>query len=193
MTTQQLNLFAGWSAYASAGAAILGMVFIFIFLRAGEPFGSLNDLSIAVQVLLMIPVALALHRALPSGVRSTVSLLVLIALVFGVVALATSSVLLVLRKISLEQSFRPPFNNYWLIGIWLIIASLLAIGAHTLSGGPGWLGVITGIAWITLGLGMWIGGTAAQQSFPVVVGGIVGMIGYIVWAVLLALHFLKAA
>ena len=193
MTTQQLNLFAGWSAYASAGAAILGMVFILIFFRAGEPFGSLNDLSIAVQVLLMLPVALALHRALPSGALSTVSLIVLIALVFGVVALATGSVLLVLRKISLEQSFRPPFNNYWLIGIWLVIASLLAISAHTLSGGPGWLGVITGIAWITLGLGMWIGGTAAQQSFPVVVGGLVGMIGYIVYAVLLALHFLKAA
>jgi hypothetical protein len=193
MTTPQLNLFAGWSAYASAGAAILGMVFIFIFLGAGEPFGSLNDLSIAVQVLLMIPVALALHSALLSGARSTVSLIVLIALVFGVVALATGSVLLVLRKISLEQSFQPPFNNYWLIGIWLIIANLLALSAHTLSGGPGWLGVITGIAWITLGLGMWTGGTAAQQSFPIVVGGLVGMIGYIAWGILLARHLLRPA
>ena len=193
MTTHQLNLFAGWSAVASAGAAILGMVFIFIFFGAGEPFGSLNDLSIAVQVLLMIPVALALHRALPSGALASVSLIGLIALVLGAVALATGSVLLVLRKIGLEQSFRPPFNTYWLIGFWLMIASLLAISAHTLSGGPGWLGVITGIAWITLGLGMWIGGPAAQQSFPVAVGGLVGMMGYSVWAVLLALHLLKTA
>lgn len=192
MTTPQLNLFAGWSAYASAGATILGMVFIFIFLAAGQPFGSLNDLSIAVQVLLMIPVALALHRALPSGVSSTVSLLVLIALVFGVVALATSSVLLVLGKIDLAQSFKPPFNNYWLIGVWLIIANLLALSAHTLSSGTGWLGVITGIAWIMLGLGMWIGGTAGQQSFPVAVGGLVGMFGYIGWGILIARHLLKA-
>ena len=193
MTTQQLNLFAGWSAYASAGAAILGMVFIFIFLAAGEPFGSLNDLSIAAQVLLMIPIALALHRALPTGARSTASLIVLIPLVFGVVALATGSVLLVMKKISLEQSFRPPFNNYWLIGIWLTIANLLALSAHTLSGGTGWLGVITGFAWIMLGLGMWIGGTAGQQSFPVVFGGLVGMFGYIVWGILIARHLLKAA
>lgn len=193
MTTSQLNLFAGWSAYASAGAAILGMVFIFIFLAAGQPFGSLNDLSIAVQVLLMIPVALALHRALPSGASSTLSLTVLIALVFGVVALATGSVLLVLGKIDLAQSFRPPFNNYWLIGIWLITANLLALNAHTLSGAPVWLGVIVGIAWIMLGLGMWIGGTAGQQSFPVAVGGLVGMFGYIVWGILLARHLLKAA
>jgi len=193
MATQQLNLFAGWSAYASAGAAILGMVFIFIFLAAGEPFGSLNDLSIAAQVLLMIPIALALHRALPTGARSTASLIVLIPLVFGVVALATGSVLLVMKKISLEQSFRPPFNNYWLIGIWLTIANLLALSAHTLSGGTGWLGVITGFAWIMLGLGMWIGGTAGQQSFPVVFGGLVGMFGYIVWGILIARHLLKAA
>jgi len=193
MTTSQLNLFAGWSAYASAGAAILGMVFIFIFLAAGEPFGSLNDLSIAMQVLLMIPIALALHRSLANGAFAIVSLIVLIALLIGVVALATGSVLLVLKKINLEQSFRPPFNNYWLIGIWLITANLLASNAHTLSSTTVWLGVITGIAWIMLGLGMWIGGTAAQQSFPVAVGGLVGMFGFIVWGILIARHLLKAA
>ena len=192
MTTPQLNRFAGWSAYASAGAAILGMVFIFIFFSAGEPFGSLNDLSIATQVLLMIPVAVALYRALPAGTLSTASFIVLIALVLGVTALAFGSVLLVLKKISLEQSFKPPFNNYWLIGIWLTLASLLALNAHTLSSGLGWLGIITGAAWIMLGLGMWFGGTDAVQSFSVVAGGSLGMVGYIVWGILIARHLLKS-
>ena len=52
MTTHQLNLFAGWSAVASAGAAILGMVFIFIFFGAGEPFGSLSRFKFAPLIVL---------------------------------------------------------------------------------------------------------------------------------------------
>jgi hypothetical protein len=167
------------------------MVFISIFLVAGEPFGSLNDLCIALQVLLMIPVALALHRALPTGTRTAASLILSAALVLGAVALATGCVLLVLRKISLAQSFRPPFNNFWLIGIWLVVASLLSVSGHSLPGSLGWLGVITGAAWITLGLTMWSGGTEAQQSLPMVVGGLVGMFVYIVWAILVARFLLK--
>lgn len=173
---------AGWLAYASAFAALLGMVFIGIFMRAGEPFGSLNDICIAAQVLLIIPVAFYIHNSLLGTSFVPMSRIGLGILLLGAIPLATGSVLLVMKRITLEQSFRPPFNGYWLIGIWLILVSLPAVNAQILSLGIGWLGFVVGAAWVTLGFTMWFGGTQATQSMPMVVGGSVGMLGFIVWA-----------
>lgn len=181
----------GWLAFASAFAAFLGMVFIGIFMKAGEPFGSLNDICIAAQVLLIVPVAFYLHNTLIGTSFVSMSKIGLGILLLGAVPLATGSVFLVLKRITLEQSFRPPFNGYWLIGIWIILASLPAVNAQVLSAGIGWLGIVVGVAWVTLGFTMWFGGTKAQQSMPMVLGGSVGMLGFIVWAGWLGYYMLS--
>jgi len=182
----------GWLAYASAFAAFLGMVFIGIFMKAGEPFGSLNDICIAAQVLLIIPVAFYIHNTLLGTSFVTMSKIGLGILLLGAIPLAIGSALLVTKRITLEQSFRPPFNGYWLIGIWMILASLPAVNALILSTGIGWLGIFIGVAWVTLGFTMWFGGTQAQQSMPMVVGGSRGMLEFIVWAIWLGRSILSS-
>jgi len=134
-----------------------------------------------------------MYRTLADSVFIAISRIGFGSLLLGAIPLAIGSILLVTKVISLEQSFKPPFNGYWLIGIWIVFASLPAVRSQFLSPGLGWLGIVIGIAWITFGLTMWIGGTQAQYSMPMVVGGSVGMLGFIVWTFLLGLYFLRAS
>lgn len=62
-TANPLLRYAGWAAYVSAVASILGFVFIALFIAMGQPFGSLNDFfGSVVLALALMPLAIAFHR-----------------------------------------------------------------------------------------------------------------------------------
>jgi hypothetical protein len=60
--TDDLTRLAGWCAYASGVAAVIGIAFLILFFTLGGIFGPLNDLAVVVQYTLMLPIALQVHR-----------------------------------------------------------------------------------------------------------------------------------
>ena len=58
----QSNRFAGWSAYLSAAATIIGFVTLILFFSVGQPFGTINDVSSIIIALAILPVLFALHK-----------------------------------------------------------------------------------------------------------------------------------
>lgn len=103
MTPVDFPRFAGWSAYLSAAATVLGLVSLFVFFAVGEPFGTINDILSIVIAITMIVILFALHR-LHRAIAPNMSLVVL---VIGVIALLVAVVfqaLLVLQIIEFAQT-----------------------------------------------------------------------------------------
>jgi hypothetical protein len=56
---------AGWCAYVSGVAAIVGLVFLAIFFGSGPGyFGPLNDTAVIIHYILLLPIVLTLHLML---------------------------------------------------------------------------------------------------------------------------------
>src|SRR5688572_14777149 len=124
MSDTALFRFAGWSAYISAIATVVGAVTLVIFFSLGEPFGTINDVSSIIIAVTGIPILLALHK-LHSAVSHGWSLA---ALVIGVVALlfaGTAQALLVLGFYQFEAAPDSTFG-FGAFGVALAVQGYLA-------------------------------------------------------------------
>jgi hypothetical protein len=94
---------AEWCAYVSGVVSIFGIGFLVSFFTTfiGR-LGTLNDIAVAIQYVLMIPIALALHQLLrPSGpVLSRAALLVGIP---GMIAVSVLQLLLVFGALPFQR------------------------------------------------------------------------------------------
>lgn len=61
MTSTDVLRYAGWSAYLSTAATIIGFVTLIVFFSVGEPFGTINDISSVILALSLLPLAVALY------------------------------------------------------------------------------------------------------------------------------------
>lgn len=59
-----LRQLAAYSAYASAIAAVIGLVFLVLFFTLGGFWGPLNDIFVILTYVFTLPVVFALHRML---------------------------------------------------------------------------------------------------------------------------------
>jgi hypothetical protein len=191
----------GWSAYLSAGLAIIGTVFLFLFYavevprsiatggKAPQVFGTLNDIAGLFQLLFMLPLTVALYRLAPSRHRG----LGWAAMALGVVGLLTAVIaqaLLVARVISFAVNLPFVLAALGLVGGWMVLANHLGRGEGTLPPRLTWLGELTGAAFVPLGglavLIVTVGplkpitapdlGAFAQQH-PVVTGALIVLAG----------------
>jgi len=116
----QLFLIAGWSAYASAVASIVGLapfVTLFVF---GLDLPGLNDAAAIVQYLLALPITLALHSLLRIHAPLPSKLAMLIG-ILGILALAVVQLLVIARVLSWVIVGVPTL----MIGVWLVMTGYL--------------------------------------------------------------------
>ena len=137
--------FVGWTATVGGVVGVVSFVSLMLLFVVGEPFGTLNDLLAIPVAILLTPLIVALFRlhAAEQAVLSTVAMLVGLA---GFWATAIGGGLLVLGRISFEQSLLPGIGGFGLIGLWLLINSALALGARTLPSGVAWFGLLLALS-----------------------------------------------
>ena len=67
MAAVQLNPIIGWAAIVSAAATLGTLITGILFFAVNEKFGKANDILSVVQVVFMLPVAMAMYRITRSG------------------------------------------------------------------------------------------------------------------------------
>jgi hypothetical protein len=176
---------ASRTALVVAVAALVGLVTISLFFWVGEPWGTINDVALVVMTLSLAPTMLAYYEL---GGR-TPTLLAQAAQLSGWLAvLAWSAFHLLFVAGAVDFDYGVPATGAMaleqvaliVIGLWIAGANLLA--AEWLSW-IRWLGVVTGIGFALVGLGLLIGGTNHPLSYA---GGIGYELVLPIWAFLLA-------
>ena len=179
MKSSQLFRYAGWSAYLSAVATIIGFVTIIAFFSMGEPFGSINDISsvvIALSTLLILFALYQLHRP----VAPTASL---VALVIGVNAMLVAAVfqtLLILKVIAYAQTAVTVPASFGIFGASLIAFGYLARTNELQPRRLAYLSIIAGAGYVMVIAGFLLGG---QESPLTTIGGLIAVICYPIWAI----------
>ncbi len=187
MGPTQIDLVFGWAALLSAvatmGTAITGI----LFFAVDEAFGKVNDLFSVVQVVLMLPVAVALYL-LAGPEPGWVALLALAAGCMGMLSVAVLQALLVAGKVRFEQTIARVLAGGAAIGFWLILGNALALAGGTLSWGLAAFGFGAGVGYLLTALGFHRG----QQEHPLFyAGSLLMVVGYSAWAIWLGLLLLS--
>jgi len=169
----------GWAAYLSAAATVVTFVTGMLFFTVGQPFGTIQDTASALQVMLMLPVALILYSLFRS-LAPALSLLAAIVGIAGMLVAGVLQVLLVLRSVRFEATIRTVLAAGGAIGIWLIVTGALSLVSGTFPSGLAWSGIAAGGGYVLLVTGFWLGG----QQHPLFWGGsLAAVVGYTVWAI----------
>jgi hypothetical protein len=183
--TRRIVSSASMAAVIVAAAALVGLPPVSIYGGRGEPWGTVSHLSGVVMTLALAPTMLAYYElggrtptplaqaAQVSGWLAVIAWCVLHALFIGG-AVAFDYDTPATGAMALEQV------ALVVIGLWIAGANLLA--AEWLNW-VRWLGVVTGIGFVSLGAGLLLGGASHPFSYA-------GAIGFVlvlpVWAFLVA-------
>jgi len=135
----------GWTALVGGIVGVIGFIALALLFVVGEPFGTINDILSIPVAFLMMPLVVALYR-LQAADHAALSLIALVAGVAGFFAVAIGSALLVLNRISFEQSLLPGIGGFGLIGLWVLISCVLALRNQTLPKGTAWAGLLLAVA-----------------------------------------------
>lgn len=180
VTPFDFSRFAGWSAYLSAVATILGVATLFAFFALGEPFGTMNDILSVVIALTMIVNLLELHR-LHRLIAPVVSLAVLLIGVIAMLVAVVFQALLILQIIEFAQTaFIVPLM-FGLFGAALMFYGYLSLTGPPLPRGLAALGIIAGAGYVLVITGFILN---PEGEHPlVIIGGLITVIGYPIWAI----------
>jgi len=184
-STQRIVARAAVAAYVVAGAAFVGLVTIGLFFWIGQPWGTINDLALLVMTLALAPLMLAYYEL--GGWTPTP--LARVAQAGGWIAVLTWGLVQALFIAGVvDLDYRSPATGAFavqsgalvVIGLWLAGANLLA--------GPWlswvrWLGVVSGLGFVALGIGFFFGGLYHPLNFA---GGIGYQVVLPIWALLMA-------
>lgn len=126
-------------AYAAVATLLISAVALALFFGgAGDFWGPVNDVFIALTLLLLLPVMLALLRLAPDDIGPWFAI-VTIAAGLGVLLAAVGQVVLVLGGISLQTSFVTGGVGVMPIVAWMIGLAVLVFTRDMLSVTVGWL------------------------------------------------------
>ena len=177
MSLTPLGPLFGWAALLSAVATVATLVTGILFFTAGGRFGKANDAASVVQMLLMMPVAVALYLLRPVDATGW-ALLVFILGCLGMVVAAVLQALLVLERVAYEQTFGAVLAAGGVIGLWLILVNILALGGAILPASLVAFGIAAGVGYLLVAIGFYRGG----QGYPLFyVGSLLVVVGYVVW------------
>lgn len=151
MTTSEVSaLVIGRLAVATGGAGVLALACLILLFTVGQPFGTLNDIFIALTAILSAGFAWMLysrHQA-PSSVFSQIGLI--LALV-GALVVTVGSVLVVLKLTGWFLAGLYMAAGNALIGVWLWWLNYSALQGNALPHNPAIFGMVVGVFMI-LGL-----------------------------------------
>jgi hypothetical protein len=177
---------AGWSAYLTAIATIIGFVTLIAFFMVGEPYGTINDVSSVVIALSALPVLYSLYQLHRSAAPS----ISLTAVIIGVIAALNAAVLQIILITTGNTYGNAVTLSYGVFGLSLVIFSYLALTDKLLPRGLAWFGILAGIGYVVVNAGFILGGENHPLTY---VGGLASIIGYPTWAIWLGRVFLKAS
>jgi hypothetical protein len=179
-------------AGAAAGIAVLtlvisGIALALFFGGAGAVWGPINDLFVAITVLLLIPAMVALMRLAPAEVGAWFTLISFLAIA-GAVAVATVQLLLVVGVIDLQASFL--FGGISILPViaWGVAMAYLGLAHGVPTSLGGWL--ILGVL-VTAGLLTVVSFTLGGMATVVLGVGVVGLLS--AWLATLARDLLAYA
>jgi hypothetical protein len=184
MSDADLYRLASWSTWVSLVALVISGVALAIFFAGpGEPFGSINDAFIAIALLALVPAVLAVDRLAGDHLAPMVRI-VTVAAIAGIVLAAVGQMLLIVRVITLEDSYITGGLGILPVLAWMLLVAVLALGLGVLPTPVGWLAVVVLlaivamaiVASVTLGPVLWIVGVALLGAL-------------VAWLVSLALAF----
>jgi hypothetical protein len=183
--THRIVSTATTAAYIVTAAALVGLVTIALFFSIGDPWGTINDYSGVVMTLALGPMMLAYYEL---GGR-TPTPLAQAAQATGWIAILTWCVAHALNIADVVRfDYSAPATGVMavetvalvVIGLWIAGANLLA---DPWLSRVRWLGVVTGIGFALLGLGLLLGGENHPLSY---LGGIGYELVLPIWAFLMA-------
>lgn len=185
MNKISLLRFAGWSAYVSAIATIVGAVTLVIFFSIGDPFGIINDISSVIIGLTGILILFAMHQLH----RSAAPVMSLVAFVIGALAMLTAAVLQTLL-VAIRMDFGVITTYaFGVFGASLMIYGFLVLVNATLPRALGWWGMAAGLGYVLVVTGFIVSGPNHPLTY---IGGLVSVIAYPTWAIWLGRVLLKS-
>jgi hypothetical protein len=147
---------AGWAAYFSGIAAILGLVSLILFFslestpspaQSPHVWGPVSDIAPILQMLSMLVVLLAFYRMQRthsvklSLVGSSIGIL-------GMLVVVLLQFLLILKVISFEQEVLPVLVATAAVGLWLILVNSIGRRQGDFPTKLAWLGMAVGAAFV---------------------------------------------
>jgi hypothetical protein len=180
-----LDLLFGWTLYLSAVATIATAITAILFFTLGERFGKLNDAVSVLQMLLMLPVSAGLFLLIRHG-GAELALLATVVGATGMLVAAVLQALLVINVVRYEQTIAAVLTAGGAIGLWLLLANILALTVAALPSGLAISGIAVGVGYILVALGFRIGGQEHPLSY---VGAVLVTVGYSIWSVWLGWLF----
>lgn len=135
MVPESLVRLAGWCATVSAVVSVFGIVFLLLFFGGvGGIFGTLNDIAVAIQYVLMLPIAITLHLLLRSQ-GPGFSLLALLVGLLGIVAVAVLQILLVTGVLPFSQQIGMVVVAFLVATAWFVMVGRLDRAGDIVPGG----------------------------------------------------------
>ncbi len=179
---------AARAALVVAIAGLVGLVTITLFFAVGQPFGTLNDLSLLVMTLALAPVMLGFYEF---GGRTplTPARLSLAAGIGAVVVWSIAQLAMILGLVNFDYdhgatgAFALEAVMLLIIGAWLTGAPLLA--GSWLTTVLRWLGALCGAGFVVFAAGLLLGGVNHPLTY---LGGVGYQIAFPIWAFLLSRH-----
>ena len=147
---------AGLSAWLAAAMTVVGMVTLLLFFSRGGRWGAVNDASSVVLMLALIPVALVL-AVIQLEVVTTTALVVAAIGIVAMLAVAVLQALLVLRRVTYDQTKAAVLGGTAVLGVWYLLTALVS-GSTAVPDGIRIAGAASGIGFIVAGYGFAVGG-----------------------------------
>jgi hypothetical protein len=147
---------AGWAAYLSGIAAILGLVSLILFFSlesapntAQSPhfWGPVSDIAPILQMLSMLVVLLSFYR-IQRAKAAVLSLVGSAIGIIGMLGVVLLQFLLIIKVISFEQEVLPVLVATAVVGIWLIFANSIGQREGDLPTRLAWIGMAVGVAFV---------------------------------------------
>jgi hypothetical protein len=169
----------GWTAYFNAGVFILSLIALMIFFGIGGIWGRINDSLSVIWMISYIPIGLAFYL-ITRSVNAPISL---VSLIIGLVAMLTfvfMQILLVLGRVSFEQTFTLVLATTAVVGLFVLIQALLARAGSLFPPGLIWAMVIYGLASVVGAVGFQVGGESQPLA---IIGLLLTAIAGLVWVI----------
>lgn len=179
------------AANVAGVAGIVALVTILLFLAAGQPWGTINDIALIVMTA-TIPFLMLAFWELRGLTPTPLALLAQVSGWLAAAAWCVTHLLFVLGVVDLDYTM-PATGVFAVQSVALIVIGLWIAGANLLAGpwlsALRWLGVTTGLGVVLFAAGTLIGD---KDSQPVLVGGVAYLVLLPVWALVMGLYLSRS-
>ena len=189
-STRRIVRRAAVAAYVAAGAGLAAAVAIVLFFIAGQPWGTLNDIALLVMTA-AIPVLMLAFWELGGLTPTPLALAAQVSGWIAVIVWCVIHAFFIAGAVDFDYE-RPATGALAIESVALVVIGLWIAGANLLAGpwldANRWRGLIAGIGFVLLPIGMLLGGLDHPLTY---VGGIGYSLVFPIWAFLMGRHLTR--